>query len=217
VKGILFAAILAASATTLAHADDSPAVESVGKPSVGDEWTYEVNLKNGAGERNNIWKVTATEVLSHTIVTKTEISEMELKPVVIFDQFWNVLTGPDFRYSPNDGQGIRAILEVSKEWSFENNGKSLHSSDEFHRSGSSRVVRKETLTTKAGTFSTTLIETNIRSRQANGPKVEETINLKTWFCPDINRWVKRIYTRTKYGTPAVQTLELIEFKRAQPR
>ena len=105
-KGILFAAILAASATTLAHADDSSAAEGVGRPTVGDEWTYEVHLKNGAGEKNSIRKVTATEVLSHTIVTKTVISGMELQDVVITDEFWNVLTGPDYRNSPNDGQAI---------------------------------------------------------------------------------------------------------------
>ena len=153
------------TAAPSASASAQPAKEVVPmeEPRPGDRWTYEI--------RDEITgKITATRENVVTEVTPTAISVRFKKlgandeGFTVYDRSWNVVEGRPWRYSPHDGSGIQSPLAVGKTWPVQTNNINSANGSVWRRSGISKVVGEESVTTKAGTFDTFKIETTFTGR-----------------------------------------------------
>jgi len=76
------------------------------------------------------------------------------------------------------------------------------------------VTGQESITAKAGTFQTYIIETTQAVRNTKDPTVNSEITIRTWFSPEINHWVKRNTVRRRRGILVRNdTIELTEYGR----
>jgi hypothetical protein len=190
-------------------------VVAMEEPLPGDRWTYEVRDEiTGA--------ITATRTNVVTEVTPTEIStrvDTAGKPnpgQITYDRSWNILTSGPWKYSPNDGAGIQPALAVGKTWNIESNEVNASNGNSWKRSGKSKVVGQETLTTKAGTFETFKIETSYSARNANDPTRRTDVTVQTWYAPVVDHWVKRtLVMRANKRLMINNTIELVEYGRKQ--
>jgi len=160
------------------------------QPLPGDYWTYEVHdeiLGTLSATRTTvITEVSPTEIGMRYTVLGTPNSE-----AVVFDRSWNVVSRGVWRYTPNDGTGVGLPLTVGKTWSFKSNDTNANNGASWSRSGTSKVVGQESVTTKAGTFDTFKIETSVSRRNVSNPSRITQAAAQTWYAPSINRWVKR--------------------------
>jgi hypothetical protein len=177
-----------APASPAASTAASKPVVSMEEPQPGDHWTYEV--------RDEITgTVTATRTSVVTEVTPAEISTRVNtvgKPEpgqIVFDRSWNIIISGSWKYSPNDGTGIRMPLSVGKSWPVQSNNVNAANANIWKRSGSSKVVGQETVTTRAGTFETFKIETRFNARNVNDPTRQSEVLAETWYAPAIDHWV----------------------------
>ena len=191
--GVLTYACAAASAdtvTTETSADPSQSSNSMEQPAVGDHWTYEIR-----DELTGLLKATTTNTI--TEITPTDIAvrlEWPGKPhgYILFDRSWSMKdNGGTWKFSPNDGTGIKEPLKVGNQWSFQSDDSDTQHGTFFKRSGKSKVVAAETVTTSAGTFETFKIETAIIIKLTNDATKKYESNTTTWYAPSINHWVKR--------------------------
>jgi hypothetical protein len=193
----------------------SKAVISMEEPLPGDHWTYEV--------RDEVTgTVTATRSNAVTEVTPTDISirfkieGTDRDGFNLYDRSWNLISNGPWKYSPNDGTGIRGPLATGKTWSFQSNDVNAGEGNIWTRSGRSKVVGQETLTTRAGTFETFKIETTMSRRNSKDPTRKEEITSLTWYAPAIDHWVKRTFiSRVENRLRISSTLELTEYGRKQ--
>jgi hypothetical protein len=179
----------------------------------GDHWTYEIR-----DEITGDIKATNTNV-----VTDVGSSEINVRIGVLgnpnsgyltFDHSWNVINTGVWRYNPNDGTGIRAPLAVGKTWSFKSNDLNSTGGFSVKRSGNSKVTAQETVKTRAGTFDTFKIETSAQAQAANDPTKKSEIVVQTWYAPQIDHWVKRVYLSRYEGRVRENTTaELVEYGR----
>jgi hypothetical protein len=198
-----------------ASVQPAQAVISMEDPLPGDHWTYEV--------RDEITgKITATRANIVTEVTPTEIStRFEIlgtsnQGLNIYDRSWNLINSGPWRYSPNDGTGIQKPLTSGKTWAFQANDVNAGDGYIWNRSGRSKVVGPESLTTKAGTFETFKIETTYSRRNVKDPTKKEEVTAQTWYAPAIDHWVKRAFiSRVDNHLRVNNTLELTEYGRKQ--
>ena len=100
-----------------ASAQPAKAVIPMEDPQPGDHWTYEV--------RDEITgTIIATRANVVTEVTPTEISvgfKIQGTPnegLNVYDRSWNLIDNRPWKFSPNDGSGIRAPLTAGKTWTF---------------------------------------------------------------------------------------------------
>lgn len=187
--------------------------EAMEEAQVGDHWTYEL-IDDISGEM----KATLTN-----IVTEVSGSEISLRVgklgdagagFVTFDRSWNATNNGIWKWSPNDGTGIRMPLVVGKTWSFKSND--INSSVGFSgkRSGTSKVVAQESVTTSAGTFDTFKIETIYTLQNPRDPARKAQITIQTWYAPLINHWVKRTQVSRRDGRVGERSsLLLVEYGR----
>lgn len=189
------------------------AIESMADPQPGDHWTYETR-----DEITGVVKATTTHVV--TEVSPTTIG-LRIGAVgnanfafITCDRGWNTITTAAFKYTPNDGGGIRLPLEVGKKWSFQSNDFNSAHGVTFKRSGTARVTAKESVTTRAGTFDAFKIETSTTVRSANDPTKKSDFTSQMWYVPAVNHWVKRVMTtRTDGQIRDNSSMELVEFGR----
>lgn len=196
----------------------SKAVVSMEEPRPGDHWTYEV--------RDEITgKVTATRENVITEVTPTAIS-VRLKNLgasskdedgfAVYDRSWNMVEGGTWRYSPNDGSGIQSPLAVGKTWPVRTNNINGTTGAIWRRSGISKVVGQENITTKAGTFETFKIETTFTGTNVKNPLMKNEVTSTTWYAPEIDHWVKRTFvSRANRHLHINNVFELAEYGRKQ--
>ena len=121
--------------------------------------------------------------------------------------------GP-WKYQPHDGSGIQSPLKAGANWKFEGDDVNAGNGNIWKRTGRTKVVGHETITTKAGTFETFKIETTVSETtdQRSDPKME--ITQQTWYAPSIDHWVKRtIVSRGNGNLIANNTIELVEYGR----
>jgi hypothetical protein len=191
------------------------AVVPMEQPMPGDRWTYEV--------RDEITgTVTATRENVVTDVTPTEIT-VRYKTLGnnntgfnVYDRTWNVVEDRPWRFSPHDGSGIQSPLAVGKTWPVQANNINSTNGNVWKRSGASKVVGQESVTTKAGTFDTFKIETNFSARNVNNPTLKNEVTSLTWYAPAIDHWVKRTFVSRDNKRLQISTLiELIEYGRKQ--
>ena len=103
-----------------------------------------------------------------TEVTATEISvrfNIQGKPeggFNVYDRSWNLKSAAPWKYTPHDGSGIQSPLKAGASWKSEGDDINNSNGNIWKRSGRSKVVGQETVTTKAGTFETIKIETIMR-------------------------------------------------------
>ena len=198
-----------------ASAPTAKAVVAMEEPLPGDRWTYEVR-----DEITGTIKETRTDVV--TEVTPTEIStriDISGKPnpgLITYDRSWNMLSSGPWKYSPNDGTGIRMPLSEGKSWNFEANEVNVGDGNGWKRSGKSKVVGQETVSTKAGTFETFKIETSFSARNVKDPTRRIDITVQLWYAPAVAHWVKRTHSqRAEKRLMVHNTIELVEYGRKQ--
>ena len=203
-----------ATSATQAPAANAPAAsESDVKP--GDRWVYEERDEITGTIRNTRTNI-VTEVTPTEIATRFTNAGKPDASLIVFDRSWNVILGGPWRYSPHDGTGIQMPLEVGKTWRIRSNEISGANGQSWKRSGTSKVVGRETLTTKAGTFETFKIETSLVLQNAKDPTRKTAVAIQTWYAPTVNHWIKRKRTiRANDRLMADITTDLIEYGRKQ--
>jgi hypothetical protein len=187
--------------------------EAIEDPQTGDHWTYELR-----DEISGVVKSTFT----HTI---TDVSDSEISIRVnnlgnantgylTFDRSWDLTNNGVWRYSPNDGTGIRLPLAVGKSWAVKSTDTNSTAGVSFKRSGTAKVVAQENITTRAGTFDTFKIETSYQLQNANDPTKRAQFVIQIWYAPLIDHWVKRsVVSRSDGVVREKSTVELVEYGR----
>jgi hypothetical protein len=192
------------------------AVVSMEEPLPGDHWTYEVRDEiTGAvtaTRENVVTEVTPKEVT----VRYANLGTNNNDGLNIYDRSWNVLENRPWRFSPHDGSGIQAPLTVGKTWPVKTNNINSANGNVWKRSGTSKVVGQESVTTRAGTFDTFKIETTFTGTNTNNPPQKNEVTSLTWYAPAIDHWVKRTFvSRADKHLQTSTTLELVDYGRKQ--
>jgi hypothetical protein len=205
----------AAPPDAVASPPSAKAVVPMEQPQPGDRWTYEI--------RDEITgTVTATREFAVTEVTPTDISVRyrnlgtNNQGLLVYDRSWDVVEDRPWKYSPHDGTGIQSPLAVGKTWPVQTNNINSGNGSVWKRSGTSKVVAEESITTKAGTFDTFKIETKFTGRNVNNPTLKNEVTSLTWYAPAIDHWVKRTFvSRADKHLEIDNAIELIEYGRKQ--
>ena len=153
-----------------------------------------------------------TDVSNNKIAVRFDVAGTGRSGITAYDRSWNVLRDGVFKYSPNDGTGYQFPLTVGAQWKFAIDVTNSANGQTFRRTGTSRVTGQESVTTKAGTFQTFVIETNFIGKNVQDPTLINETSSHTWFSPDVNRWVKRsIVLRQRGNVVQNDTIELIDY------
>jgi hypothetical protein len=206
-----------ASAPSSSSASIQPAkaVVPMEEPKPGDRWVYEVRDEISgmvtATRENVVTEVTPTEIaVRHKIVGTNN------QGLFVYDRSWNVVEDLPWRYSPHDGSGIQSPLSVGKTWPVKTNNINSTSGNIWRRSGTSKVVGQESVTTRAGTFDTFKIETSFTGTNVNNPTQKNEVTELTWYAPAIDHWVKRTFvSRANKHLQTSNLFELVEYGRKQ--
>jgi len=194
-------------------AETPSSTESMEDTQLGDHWTYEVR-DDISGDIKSTVTNTVTDVSASQIGVRINKLGTSDTGYQIFDRSWSLISGGVWRYTPNDGSGIRAQLAVGKTWSFKSNDLNNTAGVSWKRSGASKVTAQESVTTPAGTFDTFKIETSFQVQNANDPTKKVQATVETWFAPAINHWVKRsVVSRSDGRVRERSTVELVEYGR----
>lgn len=183
------------------------------EPQLGDHWTYEIRDEI-TGEVKSTVTNTVTDVSDLEITTRIAQLGNANSGYQTFDRSWNMTNNSTWRSTPNDGTGIRPPLAVGKTWSFKSSEVNSMAGFSAKRSGTSKVVAQESVTTRAGTFDTFKIETSIQLQNVKDPTRKFQIAQRTWYAPVIDHWVKRtVLSRAEGRVRENSTIELIEYGR----
>jgi hypothetical protein len=179
----------------------------------GDHWTYELR-DDITGDVKSTITNTVTDVSGLEISTRVGQLGNSNVGYQTFDRSWNLINSGIWRYTPNDGTGIRTPLAVGKTWSFKSTDLYSTGGASWKRSGTSKVVAQESVTTRAGTFDTFEIETSFQLQNANDPTKKLQAVQQVWYAPAIDHWVKRSFVSRSDGRVRDKnTLELVEYGR----
>lgn len=200
------------------HLPAAQAVVPMDEPLLGDHWTYDIRDEIAG-------KITATREHVVTEVTPTAISIRSRKlgatnnnedGFAVYDRSWNLVEAAPWRYSPHDGSGIQSPLTVGKTWPVRTNNINGANGAVWRRSGISKVVGEESVTTKAGTFDTFKIETTFTGTNVNNPTLKNDVTSTTWYAPAIDHWVRRTFvSKANKHLRTNNLIELIEYGRKQ--
>ncbi|MGY8669221.1 hypothetical protein Q3C01_43745 [Bradyrhizobium sp. UFLA05-109] len=192
---------------------ETPAVEAMEDPQLGDHWTYELrdeitgDLKSTI--THTITDISPTEIgIRLAVLGKSDVGYQS------YDRSWDMITNGVWRSTPNDGMGIRTPLAVGKSWPVKATDFNSTSGVSLKRTGTAKVTAKESLTTRAGTFETYKIEISIESRNANDTTKKYLAEQQIWYALSINHWVKRTSVSRSDGRVRDRSMvELIEYGR----
>ena len=197
----------------------SPAIEApsgvdpMEDPQTGDHWTYELR-DDISGDIKSTITNTVTDVSNSEISTRVGLLGNSNSGYQTFDHSWNLINNGIWRFTPNDGTGIKPPLAVGATWSFKSTEFNSTAGVSWKRSGKSKVLGQESLTTRAGTFDTFKIETSIQVQNANDPTKKVQFQQETWYAPAIDHWVKRAaVSRSDGRVREKSTTELVEYGR----
>jgi hypothetical protein len=185
-------------------------------PRPGDFWVYErrdeITGKLSSLRKNIITEVTPTEIS----VRFTTEGKDDSGGLNVYDRAWNIKMSGPWKYTPHDGTGIKSPLQVGESWKFQSDDVNPGNGAIWKRSGQSKVVGREAITTKAGTFDTFRVETVMARHPTNDPTMKTEVTWRTWFAPAINHWVKRTFVvRANGHLRTDETLELVEYGRKE--
>jgi hypothetical protein len=187
--------------------------EPMEEAQVGDHWTYELR-DDITGDVKSTITNTVTDVSAKEISTRIAVLGNPNSGFQTFDSSWNLINNGIWRYTPNDGTGIRAPLAVGKSWSIKSTDLNSTAGVSWKRSGSSKIVAQESVTTRAGTFDTFKIETSTEIQNANDPTKKFQAVQQTWYAAAINHWVRRSFvSRSEGRVRDKNTIELVEYGR----
>jgi hypothetical protein len=187
--------------------------ESIEQPMTGDHWTYEVRDEI-TGELTSTATNTITDVTPAEIAVRLQFLGKPGISYLIYDHSWNVKDNQIWKYSPNDGTGIKLPLKVGNNWSIQGSALFNTRGVSYKRSGSSKVVGQESITTGAGTFDTFKIETSSIDRNTSDPTKKFELAMTTWYAPSIDHWVKRVSKVSSNGhVDRHDSVELVEYGR----
>jgi len=190
---------------------DSP--EPMEDPQTGDHWTYEVR-DDITGDVKSTVTNTVTDVSGADVSIRVGVLGNPNSGYLTFDHSWNLTYNGIWRYSPNDGTGVRAPLAAGKTWPVKGTDTNTTAGVSWKRSGTAKVVAQESVTTRAGTFDTFKIETSLQIQNANDPTKKYQAVLQTWYAPVIDHWVKRTFvSRIEGHVRDKNTNELVEYGR----
>jgi hypothetical protein len=179
------------SATPQSAATAPNSGESMDPPMVGDHWTYEVRDEITGEMKNTVTNI-ITDLTPTDIAVRVQSQAYSTgSTVLIFDHSWNVKNSPTWKFSPNDGTGIKMPLAVGATWKFQSDQIRTGYGTTFRNVGTSKVVGSESVTTDAGTFEALKIETSINGHNANDSTKRFESTVVTWYVPSIDHWVKR--------------------------
>jgi hypothetical protein len=179
----------------------------------GDRWVYEVKDEI-TGDLKSTTTIVVLDVSDSEINTRLSVRGVGRPQQVVFDRSWNRVDDSIWKYRPSDGTGIRAPLQVGKDWRFENNATHFQNGTALSTTGQSKVVSEEKLTTSAGTFDTFKIETTMRQVNSNDQTKAASVTSALWYAPSINRWVRKTYSVKIEGRLRdSHTEELVEYSR----
>jgi hypothetical protein len=188
--------------------------ESMDPPMVGDHWTYEVRDEI-TGELKNTLTNIITDLTPTDITVRIQNQAYSQGPTVfIYDRSWNLKNNPTWRYSPNDGTGIKMPLAAGDTWKFRDDQIRTGYGTTFKSVGSSKVVGTESVTTEAGTFEALKIETSINGHNSNDSTKHFETTMTTWYVPSLDHWVKRTVKSAFNGrVDENDSLDLVDFGR----
>jgi hypothetical protein len=181
-----------------------PAVEASNSPEpmedvqLGDRWTYEVRDEI-TGEIKSTITNTVTDVSASEIGIRLDVLGKPNSGYHTYDRSWNMMNNGTWRYTPNDGGGIKPPLAVGKAWPVKSTDLNSTAGYSLKRSGTSKVVAQENVTTRAGTFDTFKIETSYQLQNSNDPTKKFQVVLQMWYAPVIDHWVKRSFVSRSEG------------------
>jgi len=200
--------------TSSPPAVESPStVEPMEDARPGDHWTYELR-DDISGEVKSTITNTVTDVSDSEISTRSALLGSPNFGYQTFDRSWYLINNGIWRYTPNDGTGIRAPLAVGKTWSFKSTDLNSTAGISWKRAGTTKVVAQESVTTRAGTFGTFKLESSSQIQNANDPTKKFQAVLQIWYAPAINHWVKRSFVQRSDGRVRERnTIELVEYGR----
>jgi hypothetical protein len=187
--------------------------ESMQQVAAGDHWTYEVKDEISGSVKFTRTDL-VTDVTQKDIAVRVDFANTGRTNNLLYDHSWNLLRSGFYKYSPDDGTGFKLPLTVGAQWKF--SGDVLNSSNgrTFKRTVNSKVTSQESITTKAGTFETFIIETKFTGKPVQDITTLNETSVRTWFSPDINHWVKRSYAYRQNGhLMENNTFELTEYGR----
>ncbi|MFZ0423259.1 MAG: hypothetical protein WAL80_10320 [Xanthobacteraceae bacterium] len=158
---------------------------------VGDHWTYEMRDEITGEMKNTVTNI-VTDLTPTDIAVRVQNQAYSTgSTVLVFDRSWNMKNSPTWRFSPNDGTGIKMPLAVGDTWKFRSDQVRTGYGTTFRNIGTSKVVGTESVTTEAGTFQALKIETSINGHNANDSTKRFESTVVTWYVPSIDHWVKR--------------------------
>jgi hypothetical protein len=200
-------------ATSSPTGETANSPEPMEEPQTGDHWTYEVRDEI-TGEVKSTFTATVTDVSASEISIRSAQLGNNNFGYQTFDRSWNLTNNGIWRFTPNDGTGVRLPLAVGKSWSFKATDVNSSAGVSWKRSGTSKVTAKESVTTRAGTFDTFKIETSIETQNANDPTKKFQSVQQIWYAPLIDHWVKRSFlSRSEGRVREKSTVELVEYGR----
>jgi hypothetical protein len=215
-----FALLVICLVAPAAWAQPAPASETLKavvpmeEPRPGDSWTYEIRDeitgKIIATRENVVTEVTPTAIG----VRFRKVGASSEEGFSVYDRSWNVVEARPWRYSPHDGSGIQSPLAVGKTWPVQTNNINSANGNVWRRSGTSKVIGEESVTTKAGTFDTFKIETRFTGTNVNNPTLKNEVTSLTWYAPAIDHWVRRTFvSRVNRHLQINNVIELVEYGR----
>jgi hypothetical protein len=200
-------------ATPTPAAAPASSVEPMEDPQTGDHWTYELRDEI-TGDIKSTFLQTVLETTANEISVRTNIMGNPNNGFLTFDRAWNLTNNGVWRYSPNDGTGIRSPLAAGKSWQVKSNEVNSTAGATWRRSGTATVLGQESITTKAGTFDTFKIEASFQLQNSNDPTKKLRVTQDTWYAPAIDHWVRRTTESRQDGKLREKsTAELIEYGR----
>ena len=204
-----------ASSSSPSSVKPSKAVVVMEEPLPGDHWTYEIRDEITGKIRATRTDV-VTEVTPKEISVTFKIAGKSNDGFNVYDRSWNLMSAGEWKYSPNDSLGIKTPLAVGKTWTFRSSDINAGSGFGWNRSGNSKIISQEIVTTQAGTFETFKIETTYSSQNVKDPTRKEEVTAQTWYAPALDHWVKRTFiSRVEKHLRVNNTIELIEYGRKQ--
>jgi hypothetical protein len=181
-------------------------------PAVGDHWTYELH-DDITGQLKNNTTMTITDVTANEIAVRFEITGYPAY-VLVYDHDWNTKSDNIWKYTPNNGTGVKLPLRVGATWKFQGDEFNSTHNVNFKLTGSSKVVEQETITTSAGTFDTFKIETTMSAHNTNDATKNAQSTMTTWYAPAVDHWVKRTSKQMSNGhVNGSSTVELVDYGR----
>jgi hypothetical protein len=165
---------------------------------LGDRWTYEVRDEI-TGEIKSTITNTVTDVAASEIGIRLDVLGKPNSGYHTYDRSWNMMNNGTWRFTPNDGGGIKPPLAVGKTWPVKSTDLNSTAGYSLKRSGTSKVVAQENVTTRAGTFDTFKIETSYQLQNSNDPTKKFQVVLQMWYAPVIDHWVKRSFVSRSEG------------------